>query len=142
MSTDKTFREQISDHLPALRHYARALRRRRDQADDLEQDCIERALSRCHLYEQGTNLRAWLCTIMRNIAITQMRRGAFQERSLSYYGAGWSRTVEARQDRLVELKESIALTKILSAFERRVIKHMCLEDLGYGETARRTGKPV
>jgi RNA polymerase sigma-70 factor (ECF subfamily) len=142
LSTTRTFFEQISDHLPDLRRYARALRRQRDQADDLEQDCIERALSKSHFYEEGTNLRAWLFTIMRNIAITQVRREAFRQRSASYYGPHRLGTVEASQDLVVELKESLELTKILSAFERRIVAHMCLHDLGYPETARRNGKPI
>jgi RNA polymerase sigma-70 factor (ECF subfamily) len=142
VSTHETFRQQVSDHIPALRLYARSLRRHRDQADDLEQDCIERALSRSHLYNEGTNLRGWLFTIMRNLAITQMRREAFRQRTVSYYGARWLNTVEASQDVLVELKESIELTKMLTTFERRVVEHMCFDDLSYDETARRTGNPI
>jgi RNA polymerase sigma-70 factor (ECF subfamily) len=142
MKTDRPFRDQISDHLPALRSYARSLRRNRDQADDLEQDCIERALSRSHLYEEGTNLRAWLFTIMRNIFITHGRRDAFRQRSTLIYGARSLGTIPARQDVLVELKESIALTKTLTTFERRVVEHMCLDDLGYDETSRLTGQPI
>src|SRR5258706_15983467 len=65
---------QIVDHVPALRRYARVLVRTTDQADDLVQDCVERALSRSALYQPDTNLRAWLFTIMRNIAITQTRK--------------------------------------------------------------------
>ncbi len=139
LSSDRTFSEQIGDHIPDLRNYARALRRRRDQADDLEQDCIERALAKSHLYQSGTNLRAWLITIMRNIAFTGMRREAFRQRATLHYGARSLGTVEARQDMIVELGESLALTKTLTPFERRVIEHMCIDDLGYHETARRIG---
>lgn len=142
MNTERPFRDQIGDHLPALRSYARSLRRHRDQADDLEQDCIERALSRSHLFAEGTNLRAWLFTIMRNIFITHGRRDAFRQRSTLHYGARSPGTVQARQDVLVELKESIQLTKMLTVFERRVVEHMCLDDLGYDETSRLTGQPI
>jgi RNA polymerase sigma-70 factor (ECF subfamily) len=142
LSTDQIFCNQISHHLPALRRYARTLRRRPDQAEDLEQDCIERALSRSHLFEAGTNLRAWLFTIMHNIAVTQSRREASQQRSALYYGPHGPSTVGARQDVVVELNEIIALSKVLTSFERRVLQHMCVDDLGYGETARRVGKPV
>jgi RNA polymerase sigma-70 factor (ECF subfamily) len=142
MGTVRTFLEQISGHIPELRRYARTLRRQRDQADDLEQDCIERALGKSHLYQPGTNLRAWLFTIMRNIAITQIRRDAFRRRSTLYYGARSLGIVAASQDVVVELNECLALTKTLTAFERRVVGHMCLDDLSYGETARRIGKPI
>jgi len=142
LNSARTFIEQISDHVPDLRRYARSLRRQWDQADDLEQDCIERALSKSHLYEEGTNLRAWLITIMRNIAFTQMRREASQQRSALYYGAPRLCTVQANQDLVVELRESIALTRKLPASERRVVAHMCLDDLGYPETSRRTGQAI
>ena len=142
MGTSPTFLEQITDHVPALRRYARVLRRQQDQAEDLEQDCIERALAKAHLYQPDTNLRAWLFTIMRNLAFTQLRHAAFQQRAMLYYGARTQGTVAASQDLVVELNECIALTKRLSAFERRVVRHMCMDDLSYGETARRTGKPI
>ena len=142
MRTDQNFRDEVSEHIPALRHYARALRRLPDQAEDLEQDCLERALSRSHLYEPGTNLRAWLFTIMRNIAITQARREAFQQRALVYYGPPRADSVGARQDDVVELHETIALSRTLTTLERRLLEHMCIDDLGYDETARRIGKPV
>jgi len=142
LSTERSFCDQVGDHIPALRRYARTLRRRPDQAEDLEQDCIERALSRSHLYAEGTNLRAWLFTIMRNIAITQSRREASQQRSALYYGPRGPGEVGASQDVVVELNETIALSMKLTIFERRVLKHMCLDDLGYDETARRIGKPI
>jgi RNA polymerase sigma-70 factor (ECF subfamily) len=142
LSTERDFCEQISAHLPALRRYARTLRRRPDQAEDLEQDCIERALRKSHLFAEGTNLRAWLFTIMRNIAITESRREASQLRSALYYGPHGPGTVRASQDVVVELNETIALSRTLGGFERRVLQHMCLDDLGYDETARRIGRPI
>jgi RNA polymerase sigma-70 factor (ECF subfamily) len=142
LTTDPNFHDQVSEHIPALRRYARTLRRRPDQAEDLEQDCIERALSRPHLFAEGTNLRAWLFTIMRNIAITQLRREASQLRLAQYYGLRGPDEVGASQDVVVELKETIALSGKLATFDRRVLEHMCLDDLGYDETARRTGRPV
>jgi len=142
LKTERPFFEQITDHVPALRRYARVLRRQPDQAEDLEQDCIERALAKAHLYQPDTNLRAWLFTIMRNIAVTQVRRAAFQQRAALYFGARTLDTVAASQDLVVELHECIALTKHLSAFERRVVRHLCLDDLTYGETAQRLGKPI
>jgi RNA polymerase sigma-70 factor (ECF subfamily) len=142
LTSHRPFLEQITDHVPALRRYARVLRRQRDQAEDLEQDCIERALAKAHQYQPDTNLRAWLFTIMRNIAVTQARRAAFQHRAALYFGARTLDTVAASQDLVVELNECIALTKCLSVFERRIIRHVCLDDLSYDETAQRLGKPI
>jgi DNA-directed RNA polymerase specialized sigma24 family protein len=60
-------REAIAGEIPRLRRYARALMKDATAADDLVQDCVERALSRLHLYTTGTNLRAWLFTIMHGL---------------------------------------------------------------------------
>ena len=51
-------------HLPRLRRYARALTGDRGRADDLVQDTLERALVKFHLWQPGSDLRAWLFTIM------------------------------------------------------------------------------
>lgn len=60
--------------LPRLRRYARALVRDADGADDLVQDCLERALSRLHQFRDGTNMRAWLFTIMHGVFVNGLRR--------------------------------------------------------------------
>jgi len=58
------FRRSLLEHAPALRRYARALTGDVARADDLLQDCLERALNRVHQYQEGSNLKAWLFTIM------------------------------------------------------------------------------
>src|SRR3546814_7754830 len=62
-------REAIAREIPWLRRYARALMRDPVRADELVQDCVERALSRLHLYTTGTNMRAWLFTIMHGLYV-------------------------------------------------------------------------
>jgi len=56
----------LEEQIPALRRYAFALVRDHDAADDLVQDCLERALSRWYLRRPEGDLRAWLFTILRN----------------------------------------------------------------------------
>src|SRR5262249_24585769 len=62
--------------IPRLRRYACALLRNRDHADDLVQDTLLRGLEKLHLYEPGTNLRAWLFTVMHNLYVNSHRRAA------------------------------------------------------------------
>src|SRR6516165_10059437 len=64
----------IVAEIPRMRRYARALLRNRDGADDLVQDTILLALEKNHLYERGTNLRAWLFTLMHNHYVNLVRR--------------------------------------------------------------------
>ena len=49
-------RNELMDHVPRLRRYARALISNRDLADDLVQDTLERALTRTKMFEAGTDL--------------------------------------------------------------------------------------
>ncbi len=67
-------RQLIVDQIPHLRRYALALVGDREQADDLVQDCLERAWSRMHLWRAGTNIRAWLFTILHNLHVNAARR--------------------------------------------------------------------
>ena len=66
----------IEAEIPRLRRYARALTRDLITADDLVQECLTRALSKLHLWQQGTDLRAWLFTILHNQYINHVRRTA------------------------------------------------------------------
>jgi RNA polymerase sigma-70 factor (ECF subfamily) len=64
----------IEELIPILRRYARFLVRDAHGADDLVQDCLERAVRHLARFEQGTHLRAWLLTIMRNCFFDGKRR--------------------------------------------------------------------
>jgi RNA polymerase sigma-70 factor (ECF subfamily) len=69
-------REEIVTHLPALRAFARGLTGDVSAADDLVQDTVLKAWSKFHLYQPGTNLRAWLFTILRNSFLSGRRKSA------------------------------------------------------------------
>jgi hypothetical protein len=68
-----TYRD-IEAEIPRLRRYARALTRDNSAADDLVQDCLTRALGKLHLWQRGTDLRAWLFTILHNQYVNYVRR--------------------------------------------------------------------
>src|ERR1043165_7035234 len=57
--------------LPDLTRFARVLTRNEDDAHDLVQDCVERALRKHELYQDGTSLKSWLFTLMRNLFVSQ-----------------------------------------------------------------------
>lgn len=66
--------EQIEGHIPSLLRFARALTHNPISAEDLVQECLMRALLKQHLFRDGTNLGAWLVTIMHNLYVNMMRR--------------------------------------------------------------------
>jgi RNA polymerase sigma-70 factor (ECF subfamily) len=65
--------ERLVELIPRLRRYARALVGDRATADDLVQDTLERAWAKLHLYRRGTDLRAWLFTVMHNVHVNRVR---------------------------------------------------------------------
>lgn len=67
-------RDAIVDHVPALRAFALSLSRNPADADDLVQEAIVKAWSNFEKFEQGTNLRAWLFTILRNAHYSRGRK--------------------------------------------------------------------
>lgn len=75
--TDSKFpdpRDQLVDHLPALRAFALSLTREGASADDLVQDTIVKAWTNMDKFQAGTNLRAWLFTILRNTFYSARRK--------------------------------------------------------------------
>jgi RNA polymerase sigma-70 factor (ECF subfamily) len=68
------FHRLIEGEIPRLRRYARALTRSADRADDLVQETLMRAIAKAHLWQIGTDIRAWLFTIMHNQHVNMVRR--------------------------------------------------------------------
>src|SRR5687768_18336122 len=69
------FEQLVEEQIPRLRRYARALYRGHiSAADDLVQDTLLRAVAKQHLWQPGTNLRAWLFTLMHNQHVNDVRR--------------------------------------------------------------------
>ena len=68
--------DDVLKHIPALRAYARALCKTVPDAEDLVQEPLLRAIENAHRYQPGTNMRAWLFTIMRNRFFTNCHKAA------------------------------------------------------------------
>jgi RNA polymerase sigma-70 factor (ECF subfamily) len=125
--------------IPRLRRYARALAGERAAADDLVQDTLERAWSKLHLFRRGTDLRAWLFTVMHNVYVNQVRA---------------ARPTDALEDDMPELAQRASqgdgllvrdLERAISALpeaQREVLLLVALEDLSYEETAQVLGIPI
>ena len=124
----------ITQHMPRLRRYARALTGDRNAADDLVQDTLERALSRFQLWRQGSDLRAWLFTIMHNIFINQARsRMRHPHESLDESTAD---ALHARDPDWAELRDIDDALLRLPGEQRAVLLLVGLEQFTYEEAAR------
>jgi RNA polymerase sigma-70 factor (ECF subfamily) len=142
IAADYDLGPEILEHMPSLRRYARFLVHAADQADDLVQDCITRALDRSHLYTPDTDLRAWLFTILRNIFVTQNRKancGRSHARDYMVMGSG---VTAPNQFHTVALKESLQLVKTLPAREQQAVLLLGMFDMTYVEAAQHSGIKV
>ncbi|MEL6450014.1 MAG: RNA polymerase sigma factor [Pseudomonadota bacterium] len=72
--SDMDPKDELLTHLPALRAFALSLTRNRATADDMMQDAVLKAWSNIDKYQRGTNMRAWLFTILRNNFYTSRRK--------------------------------------------------------------------
>lgn len=135
-------RERILEHIPRLRRYARALLKNDTlAADDLVQDCLERALSRLHYWRLGSDMRAWLFTIMHNVYVNQLHRRSNgpQFVELPANDAGFVDPAQAERNvELLDLHRGIAA---LSPDQREIILLVSLEALSYLEVATILGIP-
>lgn len=71
---DRSVRDAMLAVVPSLRAFAISLSRNSDRAEDLVQDTLLRALANIHSFQPGTNMGAWLFTILRNRFLSEYRR--------------------------------------------------------------------
>ena len=125
--------------IPRLRRYARALVGDRSVADDLVQDTLERAWSRLHLWRRGTDLRAWMFTVMHNVHVNRVR--AVREHLPLDEEGSEAEGVPADPGAL-ELRDLERSLAALPDEQREVLLLVVLEDLSYSEVATTLGIPL
>lgn len=129
--------------IPRLRRYARALTGDRPRADDLVQDTLERAIAKWSLWRPGTDLRAWLFTIMHNVFVNQARRSARDAVPTDpQVLAELDLTDAAAADSLVQLNGIERALARLPEEQREVLLLVSLEGLSYDEVAHTLGVPA
>jgi RNA polymerase sigma-70 factor (ECF subfamily) len=135
------FARLLEEQIPRLRRYARALTRDVTRADDLVQSCLVRAIAKQHLWERGTNLRAWLFTILHNQHVNDVRRGAREGTTVELEEAP-QLTVESNAITALELRDLEKAIAKLSSEQREVILLVGLEGMAYEEVATVLQVPV
>lgn len=135
-------RHLIVDQIPHLRRYARALVGDRAQADDLVQDCLERAWSRMHLWTVGTNIRAWLFTILHNLHLNAARKRRNAPGLVSLEANGGEPPVRPTQEDGLEVLGTWQAFSSLPEPQRAAILLITVEEMSYQEAAAVLGIPV
>src|SRR5699024_8348659 len=74
MAVSQALRDDLLASVPNLRAFAVSLTGNSERADDLVQETLMKAWAKFHTFQEGTNLRAWLFTILRNEFYSQLRK--------------------------------------------------------------------
>jgi RNA polymerase sigma-70 factor, ECF subfamily len=136
------FARLLEVEIPRLRRYARALTRDVSRADDLVQSCLTRAVAKQHLWQPGTDLRAWLFTILHNQHVNDVRRSVREGINVAVEEMAPLLTVQANAMDVLQLRDLEAAIGKLPAEQRQVILLVGLEGMRYEEVAVILGVPV
>ncbi|HTM76936.1 MAG TPA: sigma-70 family RNA polymerase sigma factor [Devosia sp.] len=134
------FLDQIETCVPALRRYARALTRNIDLADDLVQDCLERAISRRGLFRPTGPVRAWLFTILLNLYRNSLRSARRHGDTLDIDTLPELST-PATQPGHIALAELARAIETLPLEQKEALLLIALEGFSYAEAATVLGVP-
>jgi RNA polymerase sigma-70 factor (ECF subfamily) len=129
------FAQLLQGEIPRLRRYARALTRDAARADDLVQSCLVRAIAKEHLWEPGTDLRAWLFTILHNQNVNEVRRSVREGVAVAVEDVAPVLTMAPRVGDTLQLRDLERAITLLPEEQRQVILLVGLEGMRYEEVA-------
>src|SRR5271163_2313672 len=136
------FAQLLETEIPRLRRYARALSRDTSRADDLVQSCLVRAIAKQHLWQEGTDLRAWLFTILHNQNVNDVRRSAREGTAIPVEDVAGALPVAATAFDSLQLRDLNRAIARLPDEQRQVILLVGLEGMRYEQVATILGIPI
>jgi RNA polymerase sigma-70 factor (ECF subfamily) len=136
------FGRLLEKEIPPLRRYARALTRDVSRADDLVQDTLVRAFARQHHWQCGTDLHAWLFTIMHNQNVNGVRRSVREGIAVEFDDKWPSATAATDPTGRLPLRDLDRALARISEEQRRVVLLIGLEGTSYEEAATILDVPV
>jgi len=126
--------EDLLACIPHLRAYARFLTGNRERADDLVQDALVRALTASHQFQAGTNLKAWVFTILRNLFYNEIRKNRLKVQSIDDI-PGEGPATPPTQDANLEFADFRRAFWQLGQSQREVLIMVGASGLSYEEAA-------
>lgn len=136
------FLDEIEACIPALRRYARALTHDRDFADDLVQDCLERAVRKQSLFRPMGSIKSWLFRILLNIYRNEQRRLRRQGIHVPLDMDGYDHAVPGSQHSRLELAGIAQTLQQLPAEQREALMLVTLEGMSYSEACEILNIPI
>lgn len=141
--------DQIAAEAPRLEHFAYSLTRDRSDAEDLVQETVTRAIAAKGRFQPGTNLRAWLFAIARNLHLTNVRRSArrpaisMEDLVTELPGTpGVLDPVEREVLARAEVSDLMVAFRALPPLFAEPLRLTAIEELTYQQTADRLGVPI
>lgn len=138
----QTFLDEIEGCVPALRRYARALTRDADRADDLVQDCIERAIRKRRLWSPTGPLRSWLFRMLLNLYRNDIRSIRRRGDQIPLDDMTAEPSTPAPQPGRIALAEIARAVEKLPLEQREALLLVVLEGMSYQEAAGIIGVPT
>lgn len=134
-------RDELIEHLPAMRAFALSLSRNAATADDLVQDAVVKAWTNFDKFSAGTNLRAWLFTILRNTYYSQFRK---QRREIEDPKGAFAAdlSVAPRHDERLVLRDFHVAFQRLTDEQREALVLVAVEGFSYRDAAEMCGCAV
>ena len=140
MMLDPSVREPLVAAIPKLRAFAISLGRDRERAEDLVQGALGRACDNTGSFERGSNMDAWLCTILRNHFYSEWKRDRRASRAINILAD--TEATGPQQIASVEYSELCAALARLDSKQRDALPLVAVSGLTCGEAAGLCGCPV
>jgi RNA polymerase sigma-70 factor, ECF subfamily len=137
-----SLRDQLVTWIPNLRAFALSLTQSAQQADDLVQDTLLKALSNLDKFQEGTNMRAWLFTILRNSFYNDIRYQKYHQTAPLEELSNSNLETRATQEKYAEFKDVLKGLSQLVPEQREAIILIAAEGLSYEEAAAVCACPV
>lgn len=136
-----TLRDDLIKSIPSLRAFAISLCHNRTEADDLVQETLIRAWNNLSNFEEGTNLKAWLFTILRNNFYNGLRKQKHQTEYARAMDAGQF-VVQPTQDKSLEFNDVMRVLGDLPPDQREALILVTVENMSYEEVATICACPI
>ena len=136
------FGRLVEAEIPRLRRYARALTCDLIRADDLVQSCLTRAIAKQHLWQPGTDVRAWRFTILHNEHVNEVRRSVREGTNVPIEDATPVLTIQSNAIDALQLRDLERGLGKLAPEQRQVILLVGLEGMRYDHVAAMLGVPI
>lgn len=134
--------QAVEAEIPCLQRYAHKLARDHASAEELVQEGVLRALSKQHLWREGTSLRAWLFTILHNQFVNEIRRTAREGTAVELCEVDAQLASPPTQDKLLELRDVCRALATLTNGQRDAVIRVGIDGWTYERVAKATGLPV